>query len=253
MRTKRLARIATFLVVILISMSACLNEQIIGPTGPTINFYPIVPKVDTAGTCITTRTIYASNQTWIMGDSIVFPTVSQGDTLMMRVTSVPQGCAPRETFNWETSNSAVVSVVRLDSVSARITGVTPGRAIVTAVSEQVSTRRFPIVVRVSGDTTTPTVSTIDYAPIMATMAVGDTLFLDAKVVHGTDIPASEPANPSWYSTNPGAWEVLAIGTSPPSGSSNMRARLVKRALGSADVCIVWSSRRANPKGCHTWP
>lgn len=238
------------MVVILTSMSACLNEQIIGPTGPTIIFLPIGTRVDTVTpSCIRTSRIYTSDSSNVVGDTIVLP-VGESDTLRVDQTFAPAGCDTPDSFRWETSNSAVVAVVRLDNVSGRITGIGAGTAVVTAVSEQTSTLRLTANVKVPGSTT-PTVSTINYTPTTGVVAVGDTVTLTAQVVHGTDIPASQPASPVWYSTNTGAWTVVATATG--SAASGMTAKLVRRSTGSATICIQWSPTRLTPTTCHTWP
>lgn len=173
MRTSRLARTATFLVAFLLTMSACRGD--ITQVVRFNNWLPLGTRTDTAGTCIKTTRIGTSDTSNVAGVTIILP-VGQSDSLSVIQAFSPAGCGTGDTFRW-LSSSASVSVTRLDTLMARITGVSSGSAVVTAVSERDSTIRLTANVTVPGGVVVPTITSISVEPATAMLIVDQAMAL----------------------------------------------------------------------------
>ncbi len=215
MRTKRLAGLATFLVAVLLSMSACLNEQIISP--PSYCEVNLDLVVTNSGSALP---------------------IGSSDTVSVVQTD---NCDTRYTFNF-VSNNGHVSVTRLSPTSAQVTGVSAGTSVVTVTAVEDTSRQFLVTFVVPS---TSSASSIDYTPHSGALAVGDSVLVTAHCVQGSDI--SEACNPFWTSSDPGT--VTLRGTGP--NGTGMTAWMKRIKAGSVGLCTQWSRTRSTPQRCYT--
>ncbi len=173
MRTSWFPRMVTFLVALLISVSAC--RDITQITRVTVEIWlPLGSRTDTTGTCVRTTRIGTSDTSNVVGASIVLP-VAESDSLRVSQSFNPANCGTPYTYRWSSSNASV-TVTAYDSVSARITAVSPGTSVITARAVEDSTVVLRVNVTVPG-TAAPTPVSISVEPASATLYVAQTMTL----------------------------------------------------------------------------
>ncbi|HRH25619.1 MAG TPA: hypothetical protein PLD99_01535 [Parcubacteria group bacterium] len=173
MRTRWFPRLVTFLVAILMFSACGDNKQI---TKVIVNIWlPLGTRTDTTGTCVRTTMIGTSDTSNVAGSNILLPR-GEADSLSVSQRFNPSGCGTPYTFRWSTSNASVVSVTAFDSVSARITAISSGTAVITATAVEDSTIVLRVTVVVPG-VSTPTPVSISVEPVSATLYSGQTMTL----------------------------------------------------------------------------
>lgn len=216
MRTSWSARMVTFLVALLMFSACGDNNQI---TRVTVNLWlPLGTRTDTTGTCVRTTRIGTSDTSNVAGMNIILPQ-SESDSLMVSQSFNPANCGTPYTYRWSTSNAGIVSVTAYDLVSARITAVSPGTAVITATAIENSSVVLSVTVIVPG--VTPTTVTITPSVITRSSGLSCTR---------TEQMTATTANPSGLS---GVWSVSGIG-----GASVSSSGLVSWAANSSGTLTV---------------